>query len=98
MNLLENRHAKDRWVRRASAQNLSTVDAFNLERTLIVCYGRKDIGTGVLVNKNNGIGIDLRTPSTPEAIVPIIGQIGLHFGSSLLFRTSQAPCLCKRNR
>jgi len=67
---LGNRHAKDRWVRRAVAQNLSTVDALNLERTLIVCDGRKDIGTGVLVNKNNGIGIDLRTLSTPEAIVP----------------------------
>jgi hypothetical protein len=33
---------------------------------LILCYGRKDTGTGILVNKNNGIGVDLRTISAPK--------------------------------
>jgi hypothetical protein len=65
VRMLYNLHPKDRWIRRVVARNLSTNDAFNLEHTLILCYGRKDIGTGILVNKNNGIGTDLRKLSAP---------------------------------
>ena len=63
--LLCNLNSKDRWIRRAVARNLGTDDAFNLEHTLILYYGRKDLGTGTLVNKNNGIGMDLRNVSFP---------------------------------
>jgi hypothetical protein len=65
VQMLCNRHPKDRWVRRVVARNLSTQDAFNLEHTLILCYGRKDLGTGILFNKNNGIGTDPRKVSSP---------------------------------
>jgi hypothetical protein len=64
VKMLENGHRKDCWIRRAVARNLSVTDAYNLETTLILCYGRKDVGTGVLVNKNNGIGEDLRPLQT----------------------------------
>ncbi|MBV8213900.1 MAG: hypothetical protein JOZ08_11860 [Verrucomicrobia bacterium] len=63
VQMLNNRDRKDRWIRRAVARNLSPQDAFNLESTLILCYGHKDIGTGILVNKNNGVGQDLRNLS-----------------------------------
>jgi hypothetical protein len=68
VQMLYNLHRKDRWIRRVVARNLGTSDAFNLEHTLILCYGRKDIGTGILVNKNNGVGIDLRNVSAPRLL------------------------------
>jgi len=75
MQMLNNLDRRDRWIRRAVARNLSTQDAFNLEHTLILCYGRKDIGTGILVNKNNGVGIDLRNVSSP-ASTPASSALG----------------------
>ena len=35
-------------------ENLSEQDAFNLEVEFIAKYGRKDLGTGILLNKTNG--------------------------------------------
>ena len=75
VQMLNNRDRKDRWIRRAVARNLSTQDAFNLEHTLIRFYGRKDIGTGILVNKNNGPGKDLRNVSY-QASTPALSALG----------------------
>jgi hypothetical protein len=75
--MLDNRHSKDRWIRRAVARDLSRDDAVDLETTLTLCYGRKDIGTGILVNKNNGIGRDLRNVSEPAHVsAPTFSALG----------------------
>jgi hypothetical protein len=85
VRMLYNLHGKDRWIRRAVARNLSTQDALNLEHTLILCYGRKDIGTGILVNKNNGIGtIDLRNLSTSKPL-PKFQPLHLGFAAVAFF-------------
>jgi len=85
VRMLNNLNPKDRWIRRAVARNLSTEDAFNLEHTLILCYGRKDIGTGILVNKNNGIGKDLRNEATPASILALSALGRALLGLAFLF-------------
>jgi len=53
VQMLNNLHRKDRWIRRAVARNLSTQDAFNLEHTLILCYGRKR--TSIVIGNPTGL-------------------------------------------
>jgi hypothetical protein len=95
LRMLCNLHPSDQWIRRAVARNLSVDDAINLESTLILCYGRKNLGTGTLVNKNNGIGtIDLRIISTPASapeafgFFPTLVVVGLCVASVLVILSS----------
>lgn len=49
------------------AENLTSDDAYNLEIALIAKYGRKDLGTGILLNlTNGGEGISDPGPATRE--------------------------------
>jgi len=45
---------KDKSKIKILAENLSEIDAFELEINLIEKYGRKDLGTGILRNMTNG--------------------------------------------
>jgi len=87
-----NRDSKDRWIRRVVAKNLSTDGALNLEHTLILLYGRKDIGTGVLLNKNNGTGFKLEnTPALPAKTPPHIIRFLLIIGALVLVLAALSP-------
>jgi len=85
LSMLYNRDSKDRWIRRTIARNLSTNDALSLEHTLILCYGRKDIGTGILLNKNKRTGIDLRSVPFPALQATTAPSATTSFFSVLLF-------------
>ena len=44
------------WVAVITDDNLSLEEARCIERKYILFYGRIDRGTGILINRNNGIG------------------------------------------
>jgi hypothetical protein len=50
-------HNTKKWPEvKICKNNLNAAEAFNLEKELIQKYGRKDIGTGILLNETNGGG------------------------------------------